>query len=53
MARPKMLYKRKDIYLFAYDGFVVYTSECTDEDFQVRGIKVIEALEFSNYPWQK
>jgi len=53
VARPKILYKRKNIYLFAYDGFVMYTSECSDEDFQVRGIKVLMALEFSNYPWQK
>ena len=53
IAKPRIIYKRKSIYIFAYDGFVMYSSECNNEDFQARGIKILETIEFSNTPWQK
>ncbi|MGQ9759677.1 MAG: hypothetical protein ACUVQ5_03780 [Candidatus Methanomethylicaceae archaeon] len=50
IAQPERIYKIKNMHFFAFDGFVMYCQECKDEDF---GIKIIEAIEFSNYPWQK
>jgi hypothetical protein len=50
LARPKIVYKRKNIFFFAYDGFVMYCDQCQREDFSAR---IIEAIEFSNYQWQK
>jgi hypothetical protein len=50
IARPRIIYKRKNIYFFAYDGFVMYCDQCENNDFTAR---IIEAIEFSNYQWQK
>ena len=50
LARPKVIYKRKNMYFFAYDGFVMYCDECKSSDFSER---ILEAIEFSNYMWQK
>ena len=50
LARPKIIYKRKNMYFFAYDGFVMYCDQCEDKDFSER---ILEAIEFSNYMWQK
>ena len=47
-AKPRIIYHRKRMHFFAFDGFVMYTFECRDSDFSQR---VIEALEFSNYQW--
>lgn len=48
IAQPQIIYHRKRMHFFAYDGFVMYTFECNDEDFRQR---VIHAIEFSNMAW--
>lgn len=50
IARPPRIYRVKNVHFFSFDGFVMYSQECKDEDL---GTRVIEAIEFSNYPWQK
>ena len=50
MARPRIIYRRKNMYFFAYDGFVMYCDQCDEEDFSVR---ILNAIEFSNYQWMK
>jgi len=50
MAKPKIVYHRKNMHFFAYDGFVMYTEQCENSDFSQR---ILEAIEFSNYQWQK
>jgi hypothetical protein len=50
IANPKIIYLRKKIHFFAYDGFVMYCSKCKNNDFSQ---KIIEAIEFSNYSWVK
>ena len=47
-ARPERIYHRKRMYFFAYDGFVMYTFECTDDDFRV---PIHYTIEFSNMAW--
>ena len=47
-AQPERIYHRKRMYFFAYDGFVMYTFECTDDDFRV---PIHYAIEFSNMAW--
>ncbi len=50
IARPKIIYRRKNTYFFAYDGFVMYSDQCKIGDFsQV----ILDAIEFSNYQWTK
>jgi len=48
IARPRIIYHRKRMHFFAFDGFVMYTFECQSTDFRQR---VLEAIEFSNQPW--
>ncbi len=48
IAQPEIIYHRKRMHFFAFDGFVMYTFECTDEDFRQ---KIIHAIEFSNMAW--
>jgi hypothetical protein len=50
IARPKIIYRRKNMYFFAFDGFVMYCDQCESSDFTAR---IIDAIEFSNYQWQK
>jgi len=50
IARPRVIYHRRRMHFFAFDGFVMYTFECDDRDFSQ---KVLEALEFSNYQWSE
>jgi len=50
IARPRVIYHRRRMHFFAFDGFVMYTFECEDRDFSQ---KVLEALEFSNYQWSE
>jgi len=50
IAKPGIIYHRKRMYFFAYDGFVMYTFDCDDSDFAQ---PIIEALEFSNYQWSE
>jgi hypothetical protein len=48
IAKPRIIYHRKRMHFFAYDGFVMYTFECEDSDFKQ---KVLHAIEFSNEQW--
>jgi len=48
IAKPRIIYHRKRMYFFAFDGFVMYTFECDDRDFIQ---PIIEAIEFSNIQW--
>ena len=50
IAKPTVIYHVRRMHFFAYDGFVVYTFECEDRDFKQR---VLEAIEFSNRPWDE
>ena len=50
IAKPRIIYQRKKMHSFAFDGFVIYTFECNDGDFEQ---KVMEAIEFSNYRWSE
>jgi hypothetical protein len=50
IAKPRIIYHRKRMHFFAFDGFVMYTFECEDSDFSQR---VLEAIEFSNYQWSE
>ena len=45
IANPRIIYHRKRMHFFAFDGFVMYTFECDDRDFTQ---PIIEAIEFSN-----
>jgi hypothetical protein len=49
-AKPKIIYHRRRMHFFAYDGFVKYTFECDNRDFSQR---VLNAIEFSNRPWDE
>ena len=49
IAQPKIIYHVKRIHFFAFDGFVMYTFECNDDDFF--STRVISAIEFSNQQW--
>ena len=51
IANPKRIYKVSNFYYFAYDGFVMYTDKCSDDEFAHR--TVINAIEFSNSSWSK
>ncbi len=50
IAKPRIIYHRKNMYFFAFDGFVMYCDQCDSKDFTAR---TIDATEFSNYQWQK
>ena len=50
IARPSIIYQRGRMHFFAYDGFVMYTFQCEDNDFSQ---KVLHAIEFSNYTWSE
>ena len=49
IASPDIIYKVNRIFFFAYDGFVMYTFKCGNEDFYNQNI--IEGIEFSNQQW--
>ena len=49
IASPDLIYKVRKVFFFAYDGFVMYTFECDEEDFINQNI--IRAIEFSNTQW--
>jgi hypothetical protein len=50
IAKPQIIYHRKRMHFFSFDGFVMYTFECRNQDFSQ---KVISALEFSNQAWSE
>ena len=49
VAEPKIVYQTGRMHFFSFDGFVMYSFECKDEDFK----KVLNAIEFSNYTWSE
>ena len=49
-AKPRIIYHRRRMHFFAFDGFVMYTFECEDSDFSQR---VFDSIEFSNYQWSE
>jgi len=50
IAKPKIIYHTGRMHFFAYDGFVMYTFECKNSDFDH---KILEAIEFSNQVWNE
>jgi hypothetical protein len=50
IAKPCLIYRRKNMYFFAYDGFVMYSDQCSERDFSER---ILDAIEFSNVDWTK
>jgi hypothetical protein len=50
IAKPRVIYHRKRMHFFAFDGFVMYTFECDNGDLSQ---PVLEAMEFSNYQWSE
>jgi hypothetical protein len=49
IAEPKIVYHTGRMHFFSFDGFVMYSFECEDKDFN----KVLHAIEFSNYTWSE
>ena len=50
IAKPRIIYHRRRMHFFAFDGFVMYSFDCEDSDFSQR---VMDAIEFSNYQWSE
>lgn len=50
LAHPQIIYHVNRIFFFNYDGFVLYTFDCEEQDFSQI---VIDAIEFSNTPWNE
>ena len=50
IANPRIIYHRRRMHFFAFDGFVMYTFDCDDIDFSQ---PILEAVEFSNYTWSE
>jgi hypothetical protein len=50
IARPTTIYHVRRMHFFAHDGFVMYTFECDNRDFPQL---VVDAIEFSNQPWNE
>jgi len=51
ITKLKIIYHRKRMHFFAFDGFVMYMFECEDKDFPKQ--KVVHAIEFSNTVWNE
>jgi hypothetical protein len=50
MAKPRIIYQTGRMHFFSYDGFVMYTFECEDQNFTQ---KILHAIEFSNQAWSE
>jgi len=50
IANLGIIYHVRRMFLFAFDGFVMYTFECVHRDFDQR---IIKAIEFSNQKWSE
>ena len=48
-AKPRFIYRRGKNHFFAFDGFLMYSQQCMDNDF---GQRVINSIELTNYQWQ-
>ena len=53
IANPDYLFNVKNMYFFAFQGFVVYSLDCKEEDFVDQHIPILQAKEFSNGSWRK
>ena len=53
IAKPKIIYQTGRMHFFAFDGFVMYTFECKDNDFNDFKQKILHAIEFSNEAWHE
>lgn len=51
IAQPRIVYKVKNFYYFAFDGFVMYCSQVKDND--LISYTIIQGIEFSNISWTK
>ena len=51
IANPRLVYRVKNFYYFSFDGFVMYSDDCREEDLM--SYKIINAHELSNTPWVK
>lgn len=49
-AEPERIYQTGRMHFFAFDGFVMYTFECEDEDFRQ---EIFHSIEFSNTQWSE
>ena len=49
LANPITIFQTKRMHFFAFNGFVVYTFDCHDNDFY--GRQIFHAIEFSNTQW--
>jgi len=50
LAKPRIIYRRRNMYFFAFDGFVMYCDQSECIDFSQ---PILDAIEFSNYQWSK
>ena len=50
IAKPQIIYHRKRMHFFSFDGFVIYTFEYRNQDFSQ---KIINSIEFSNQAWSE
>jgi ADP-dependent phosphofructokinase/glucokinase len=48
LAKSEIIYHVRRMHFFAFDGYVMYTFECDNSDFNQ---KVLEAIGFSNFAW--
>ena len=51
IAQPKIIYHVSRMHFFSYDGFVMYSFDCSSEDFL--NVTVIHGIEFTNYQWKE
>jgi len=50
IAKPKIVYQTGRMHFFAFDGFVMYSFECSDSNFKQT---ILHAIEFSNQAWSE
>jgi hypothetical protein len=50
IVNPKIIYRRRNRYFFAYDGFMMYCDQCTEHNFSMQ---ILDATEFSNVEGSK
>ncbi len=53
IAQPEFIFNVKNMYFFSFQGFVVYSLDCEQEDFNEIHIPILPAIEFSNSTWAK
>lgn len=53
IAKPDYIFVVKNMLFFAFQGFVVYSLDCRQDDLIDLHIQILEAKEFSNSTWKK